>query len=427
MKLVGKLEDLGLGEILQIISFSRKSGVLWINGKVNSGYIVFKDGMIMRGSSTLVKRGLAAALVKAEVLTKDDLLKVREVQKEGGYTENLGALLMKNYSISAEVVEEEAKKIIEKAVYSFFRSHEGSFIFELKEFEETPEVLSKDKVQYSLESGINPQFLAMEGARLSDEASRDGVKDGVDEDEDDTDVGDVTFDVVDEPATAETVPETTAGTVGNTTTVAADDSQSLTGDFLRELEADGLVSAPTEHGEELTESKGLMLLKEMLEELSRPLTMSEIVLLVLRFSSEIMTRAVVFSIKKGNVVGLGQFGIELDGANPDVMVRKMKIPLGESSVLAEAIETKSRVSREMEHTEWNDYIVNQLGGTQPVESFVAPVVVRGKVAIVLYADNVPDMVEVGDTSSLEIFLAQASMALERIVLRKRLSNEKTHS
>ena len=37
MSLVGNLEDLGLGEILQIVSLSRKSGVLQLNSRDRDG------------------------------------------------------------------------------------------------------------------------------------------------------------------------------------------------------------------------------------------------------------------------------------------------------------------------------------------------------------------------------------------------------
>lgn len=408
MKLVGKLEDLGLGEILQIISFSRKSGVLWINGELNSGYISFEDGLIIRASSTLVKRSIGPALVKAGDLTAEALATARAEQKAGGYKENLGTLLVRSYGISEDSLGEEARKIVEKSVYAFFRSHEGSFIFELKELEETPEMIMKDKLQCSLTEGMNPQFLAMEGSRLTDEAAHGTLDDDEDDDEDEDD--EVAFDIDAAADAAEAAPAPPL----------TDESQTLTGDFLKEMEADGLVTS-SEPVEVLEETKGLMLLKEMLEELSRPLTMSEIVLLVLRFSSELMTRAVVFSIKKGNVVGLGQFGIDVDGVNADKMVRKMKIPLSEDSVLKRAIESMHKVVGPLDDTEWNGHLLDQIGGTRPKEAFVAPVIVRGKVAIILYADNLPEVREIGDTSSLEIFLSQASIALERIVLRKQVA------
>ena len=46
MSLVGNLEDLSLGDILQIISLSQKSGVLALSGDNGTGRIVFRSGAV---------------------------------------------------------------------------------------------------------------------------------------------------------------------------------------------------------------------------------------------------------------------------------------------------------------------------------------------------------------------------------------------
>ncbi len=46
MSLVGSLEDLCLGDILQIVSLSRKSGLLLIHSEQGEGRIVFCDGLV---------------------------------------------------------------------------------------------------------------------------------------------------------------------------------------------------------------------------------------------------------------------------------------------------------------------------------------------------------------------------------------------
>ena len=51
MSLIGSLEDLSLGDILQIISLSQKSGVLVIRTDDGAGRIVFRGGLV-RGAST---------------------------------------------------------------------------------------------------------------------------------------------------------------------------------------------------------------------------------------------------------------------------------------------------------------------------------------------------------------------------------------
>jgi hypothetical protein len=154
----------------------------------------------------------------------------------------------------------------------------------------------------------------------------------------------------------------------------------------------------------------------MLEELSGPLTINEILLLILRFSSEFINRSVVFVMKEGHIAGFGQFGIELEGEQPDSRVRGIKIPVEGQSILTEAVEKRKIVVRELEKTEWNEYLIDKLGGRRPIEAFAAPVILQGRVVMVLYGDNVPEARKLDGLSVFETFLAQTSIAMERMLL-----------
>ena len=73
MSLVGSLEDLGLGDILQIISLSRKSGVLLLRSDRGQGRIVFREGLIrgaFRKDDPTDLRGLVERL---ETVSKAEL------------------------------------------------------------------------------------------------------------------------------------------------------------------------------------------------------------------------------------------------------------------------------------------------------------------------------------------------------------------
>ena len=47
MTLTGNLEDLPLLDILQVVSFSKKTGWLTIHAAAGEGAIVFKDGLVV--------------------------------------------------------------------------------------------------------------------------------------------------------------------------------------------------------------------------------------------------------------------------------------------------------------------------------------------------------------------------------------------
>jgi CheY-like chemotaxis protein len=173
----------------------------------------------------------------------------------------------------------------------------------------------------------------------------------------------------------------------------------------------------------LEQSTGISLLRGMLEELNNPSLGGGIILLVLRFASEFMNRAVVFIVKKDEIVGLGQFGIQDREGLADSRVRSMRIPRDEDSLFARVIESQQPLKVKPDEVHWNRYLIERLGGEYPAEVFAGPIVSEGKVVAILYGDNLPEHKPVGDTDSLEIFLSQAGMAMEKVLLQRRLQDK----
>ncbi|HWP35420.1 MAG TPA: hypothetical protein VNM66_07480, partial [Thermodesulfobacteriota bacterium] len=167
-------------------------------------------------------------------------------------------------------------------------------------------------------------------------------------------------------------------------------------------------------------SRGLAMLKAMISELTSPEAHAQITLLILRFAAELMRRAVLFLVKEDEVVGLGQFGIELPGEHSDRAVRSIRIPLSEPSVFAEVLERRTPYKGPLGHGRWDSYLVARLGGHRPVEVFCAPIQSGSTVAAILYADNAPDPTPIGDTESLEIFLYQAGLQMEKALLERKI-------
>jgi hypothetical protein len=116
MKLSGKIEDVGLGEILQIISFSQKSGIIWLKGQRGAGSIVFKSGQIVRATSRAEKQGVCDLLVKENVIPSEKIKEAREIQGGVGFTDSLGTILIRDFNVKPELVEDATKKLIGRTV-----------------------------------------------------------------------------------------------------------------------------------------------------------------------------------------------------------------------------------------------------------------------------------------------------------------------
>ena len=551
MSLVGNLEDLGLGEILQIVSLSRKSGVLSLFSRGREGIIVFRQGQVIRATIDGQQSHLGQLLVKNGVITDATLRNALTLQGQEGGKERLGEILTSRFSVPGDLVENVVRQQIENTVYALFAWSEGSFDFELRDTVDAVEDPPQDLSQCFLEQGLNPQFLAMEGSRILDERRHRGEipDDGQDPEEGSfLDTCDLAFDLIpDEKPPApmpgedrivvlvdddELVRERLATLLsdcgytvhdfsktedtlikidflyrdGFRPTVLVDlimprmDGSGILGglelidlihDNFPDLTVIVLADHHTNNAEQKVREKGypfllkprkteildevifqafsknlklelavfnpekqveaanetinlgdellreigeefmpisvsdshgpaVSLLRSMLEELNNPSLDGGILLLVLRYAAEFMNRAVVFTVREDGIRGLGQFGIVAPDGLADAHVRDLHIPLEADPTFNRVISTRITVKEPPVLTEWSRYLFEQLGSGEPREIFLGPLVSEGKVVALLYGDNLPEKTPIADTDSLEIFLAQAGLAMEKTLLQQRL-------
>lgn len=552
MSLVGNLEDLGLGDILQIVSLSRKSGVLSLQGRGREGRITFQNGQVIQATSSIFRENLGDLLLRKGLVDFETLKQALILQRQSAHPQRIGAILAAHFGASLPVIDAIVKEQVEKIIYSFFGWSEGTFSFELGD----PEELAATRfspLQFMLDQGLNPQWLAMEGSRILDEKRHRG--ESLEEYPEEPAYGTETLlaDLPVEPVagTAQALPQETAiarsvllvddddltrqlladvlrtkgyavtdfalgrdflsaveTTVGQglmpallidlimprmdgsgilggfelieavrkrfpalTTVMISDHPNEEAERRVRQLGMPAVVSKPKKNdlrdergrqalaalGEKISAlvdgeanraaaplydigaellremgeanvaergkgpaSPGLHLLRGMLQELSNPALGGGIILLVLRFASELMNRAVIFLIKEKEIVGLGQFGIEFAGEAADARVRRMKIPRHVESVFAEVLSEMSPMKVRPGSGQWDDYLKKQLGGESPEQIFLGPIISEGKVVAILYGDNLPEKKPIGDTEALEIFLSQAGLAMEKALLERRL-------
>jgi hypothetical protein len=382
MSLVGRLEDLALPDIFQIISLSKKTGTLVVRSRKGTGMVVFKDGQVIQAASDSIRDSLGNILVSQGMLSEASLsralaLQQREIDKP------LGMILVEMGAVSTQTLESVIRKQIEEIIYDLLAWEEGFFNFELGE------IAPKDKIEidtqeFLLKSGISAEYLLMEGTRLLDEKRQSERK---------------------QPPPRS---EPTEAPPPRPPIAPHPSYEPAKEEFRTRIEKE-------EPRHEITA------LKSMFDELRFPTATAEVTLLILRYASEVVNRAVLFMVKKDEVRGLGQFGIELKGKSADQVVRNIKIPLSKPSLFFTVMESRRSYVGELEQNECNDYLTTELGGTVPDSVLAIPLIVDGKIALVVYGDNLPDHKPIRGVDTLEIFMNQAGMALEKALLEKRLA------
>lgn len=369
MSLAGKIEDLGLADIFQILSVGKKTGTLTIKGTSGTVLIVFKNGMIVRAETDDLENSLADSMLKAGLI-KDTVLYLAEEVKKKLPSKSIAEILFDLGAVNKSILEQVTRKRIENIVYQILLWKDGDFQFELDDLDIEEKTQLTD-LGWELGKGMSPEYLLMEGARVHDESSQSSF-----------------------------VPT---------------EQFSLEGAGVEENEEEDWAD---DWGAPQAERKDISSLKALTQELRFPNSASEITLLILRFASDIFQRGVLFMAGKKEIVGLGQFGLEIESA--DEKIRSIVLDLEKSDFLKRIVKEQIPYKGAVERDEVTRYLIDELGGTWPSEAAFFPVIANGSVAALLFADNISGDIAMPETEGLEIFISHAGLALEKSLLQRKI-------
>jgi hypothetical protein len=160
MALRGTLRDFSLGEILQLISFQRKTGVLTVEGEEDTVSVSFLDGKVVAADSLKrrFENRLGNLLVRAGKLTPAVLTEVLEEQKR--LEQRVGFVLINRGLVTPADLQAALRTQILNLIYRLFRWSDGRYYF------------SQEKsVEYEVDhfTPVATENILMEAARMSDE------------------------------------------------------------------------------------------------------------------------------------------------------------------------------------------------------------------------------------------------------------------
>lgn len=363
MSLVGRLEDLALSDIFQILSIGKKTGILLIRGRNKNAFVVFKNGLVVRADSDTLGTNLGEDLMKDGFVSQSILnlaLETKRLLPE----KSIADILFDLGAVTRDVLDRVSKKRIERVIFDLMQWQDGDFEFEL-------DILDLDSVSsymdtgWEVSKGLSPEYLLMEGARVYDETQhQEFIK------------------------TEEILPDS------------------------EEKEEEEWFERPPEERKDISQLRALSV------ELRFPSSASEITLLILRFASDIFQRGVLFMVDEEEILGLGQFGLEIEAA--DEKIRKVRLNIKESIFLKGIINQATVYKGQLPRDGITEQFIGLIGGGWPKEVAFFPIIAEQKVVAMLYCDNAPHGEPFAHTEGLEIFINQAGLALEKALLERRL-------
>ncbi len=188
--------------------------------------------------------------------------------------------------------------------------------------------------------------------------------------------------------------------------------------------ADLAASLGADQNEAVSVSDPMTMLRALIGEL-QTYSSPEVSLLVLRLAAEYLERAVLLLVTRDELLGMGGFGTTGLDEPMAVLVRRIRTPLeGHPQFAGRA--TSPAGYRGPLGAE-SKFFLAALGTLTPEEGVFLPITSRGKVFAVLYGDNARSGRPIGDLMGLEIFAAQAGIAMENSMLHRELDQARKNS
>ncbi|MFN8092872.1 MAG: DUF4388 domain-containing protein [Vicinamibacteria bacterium] len=350
MSLAGRLETLDLAGILQTLAVGSATGRLTLTRLDSHAVLVLRRGRVEYVAGGASSEPLASRLLRSGLVGEADLLEALRRQHDGDSPRRLADVVVGMGLLAAGTVQSVVRSHIQDLVTELLTWKTGFFRFEPAASPDapTPEV---DLGDFVLPGGLSAQELVMRAATAID------------------------------TGTAPPMPRPpgllrAAGREDPDATLdprSSKPARALTGSF------------PVDYT-------------------------GEAVLSLLRFVSQVLSRAIVFAIDGPFARGVGEYGIV---APPGAAEHETAVPLREPSVLRLAVERRRTYVGPLEPLPANVALAERLGGGPVGVAVAIPLLVRGEVRYVLYGDNAADSRPVGPLDALESAAARAARVIEK--------------
>ncbi len=169
------------------------------------------------------------------------------------------------------------------------------------------------------------------------------------------------------------------------------------------------------------DSARLDFLASMTKKLVEPGASTDVSRLVMEVAARFLERGVLFVVKGDAARGLAAFGVGRSATECSETAQKMTIEIGRNPTFAEAVRRGSAYRLSSELASLEQPMFKTIGRGRAREAVLIPLLYNRATLLLLYGDNAASGRALGDLGGLELFIAQAGMALENKLLQRRLS------
>ncbi len=163
----------------------------------------------------------------------------------------------------------------------------------------------------------------------------------------------------------------------------------------------------------------------MTKKLVEPGGSADVSRLVMEVAAKFLERGVLFVVKGDAARGLAAFGVGRSARDSSETAQRMSVDIGQNPAFAEAVRRGSAYRMSSDLAPLESPMFQVIGRGLATEAVLIPLLYNRATLLLLYGDNAPSGRALSDLGGLELFIAQAGMALENKLLQRKLSGARS--
>ncbi len=172
MAIVGRLEEVSLGQILEYLGMSEKTGRLTVTTGTDECLVVLRSGRIIYATSSSVHETFGSIVTGLGLVTETQLAEALRLQHQSAEERRLGAILQEMGALTAADARTAMMQQFRTVLAEVLAWKRGFFRFRLLRIPDHGEV-EVDARDLLADWPVDPRQVILDTARMGDEASRD--------------------------------------------------------------------------------------------------------------------------------------------------------------------------------------------------------------------------------------------------------------
>jgi hypothetical protein len=165
-------------------------------------------------------------------------------------------------------------------------------------------------------------------------------------------------------------------------------------------------------------SDSLTLVRQSLNRIDEGGSLTDVLTTLVKESAQLVPRVALFVLKGGSCIGWFGQGFDQSPGFSNEAIRRISVPSNADTVFRAVISSREGFVGESTGHRDNVQLLSRLGNVLPSTIFAIPLILRDRIAAVLYADSGDAQEGLGETDGVEVLVQYACKQLDLLSLSK---------